>query len=134
MAATVLQLLVLKTSHVDSLRAFYECLGLQFATEKHGNGPLHFAAEIGTMVLEIYPLGQGESAQADATRLGFAIPQPELVLKALQELGVFPTTSAKRTEWGWRAVVRDPDGRAIELYWDSKQDAPTAATRVEQRG
>ncbi|MDF1663390.1 MAG: hypothetical protein P1V97_16580, partial [Planctomycetota bacterium] len=56
-----LSLLVLKTKQMLELKEFYERLGLQFVEEKHGRGPLHFAATLGSLVLEIYPLSDEES-------------------------------------------------------------------------
>jgi hypothetical protein len=44
MNAAKLNLLVLKTRQLDRLRAFYAALGLSFAEERHGEGPLHLAA------------------------------------------------------------------------------------------
>jgi len=49
-------------------------------------------------------------------RLGFSVPSLERVLEALQALGTAVVSQPKATAWGRRAVVQDPDGRAVELY------------------
>ena len=105
-----LSLLVLKTNQLDVLREFYARLGFVFQQEQHGRGPIHFSAPLGAGVLEIYPLPDGVVPDA-TTRLGFAVDDLPAALTELEE----PPT-AKKTAWGWRAVVRDPDGRAVELY------------------
>ncbi len=109
-----LKLIVLKTTQPDALRGFYTQLGFQFVEEQHGKGPVHFSAALGDGVLEIYPLP--DDAEADSTtRLGFAVEGIEAIVERLA--GTADVISKpKATEWGTRAVVRDPDGRSVELY------------------
>jgi hypothetical protein len=116
MAAPWLKLLVLKTRQVDRLRAFYQALGVGLAQERHGDGPAHYAGQVGDAVLEIYPL-LDEGGMADATtRLGFAVGRLAEAVQALRELGAVIASEPRQTAWGLRAVARDPDGRAVELY------------------
>lgn len=49
------EVLVLRSSDLQQLRSFFEGFGLRFAEEKHGSGPLHYVAQAGSRVLEIYP-------------------------------------------------------------------------------
>jgi len=105
-----LKLIVLKTTDIGLLRQFYTQLGFQFVEEQHGKGPVHCSASLGDGILEIYPLPDG--AEADlTTRLGFSVLDPNSVLTGLGDV-----SAPKQTDWGLRAVVRDPDGRAVELY------------------
>ncbi|GAA2894730.1 glyoxalase/bleomycin resistance/extradiol dioxygenase family protein [Streptosporangium fragile] len=89
-------LLVIYTTRVDECREFYASLGMDFRPERHGDGPLHHAAVLpdGT-VFEIYPAGAGR--ETGALRLGFAVEE-----------------SAGRP--AGRRVLRDPDGRAVEVH------------------
>jgi len=101
---------VLKTPDLERMRAFYEAIGIRFTEEQHGKGPVHYAGQLGDAVLELYPLL--DSAVADTTtRLGFGVDNLNDVLR---RLGL--ASEPQRTEWGPRAVVHDPDGRAVELY------------------
>ena len=107
-------LLVIKTHQLEPLRRFYETIGIAFTEEQHGKGPVHFAGQVGEMVLEIYPLST--NAEADTTtRLGFQVPALDAVLDGLTTQGAKVVTAAKETPWGYRAVVLDPDGRSVEL-------------------
>lgn len=115
MSKVSMRLLVLKTSQVDRLRAFYQALGLELAEERHGSGPTHFAGQVGDAILELYPLLDGDTADA-TTRLGFAVERLAEVVQALREAGTVIASEPRQTAWGLRAVVRDPDGRAVELY------------------
>jgi lactoylglutathione lyase len=115
MAGVLLRLLVLKTRQLDALRAFYGALGIELVEEKHGQGPIHYAGRLGDVVLEVYPLPEAHSADA-TTRLGFAVERLTEVVDTLQTLGAVIVTQPQETAWGRRALVRDPDGRAIELY------------------
>jgi lactoylglutathione lyase len=115
MAGVVLKLLVLKTPQVDKLRAFYQALGVELSEERHGKGPLHYAGRMGDAVLEVYPLAE-EIAPDAASRLGFAVGDVEAVMRSLREIGAPVVNPPQETAWGYRAVVRDPDERAVELY------------------
>jgi len=109
-----LSLLVLKTRQSERLRTFYAALGVAFATEQHGAGPIHVAGQIGDVVFEIYPLS-GDGPADSTTRLGFTVDDLGGLLVRLQALGVPVISPPRRSDWGLRAVVRDPDGRAVEL-------------------
>lgn len=101
-------LLVIRSSDIDRAAEFYAKLGLILKVEKHGSGPRHFAAEIGKTVLEIYPLGNRQPTTD--IRLGFLVTSLNAVLEY-----VGSTTEIVVTEYGYQAVVHDPDGHTIEL-------------------
>ena len=116
MAVSSLKLLVLRSPQLDRLRTFYRLLGIDFAEERHGSGPLHFAGRIGDTIFELYPLGS-EGGSADSTlRLGFSVTDLAETMRSLEATGVTIMSEPKPSAWGQRAVVRDPDGRAVELY------------------
>jgi lactoylglutathione lyase len=126
MADVSLTLLVLKTRQVEQLRAFYETLGVDLVEEQHGKGPVHFVGRAGAVVIEVYPLPDEGSlvdsstrlgfARVDSsTRLGFAVENVAEVIRVLEETGTKIVTPPKETAWGFQAVVKDPDGRSVEL-------------------
>ncbi len=121
MSDVSLSLLVLKTHQADGLRCFYGTLGIEFEQEQHEKGPVHFAGRIGHTVMEIYPLRIGEKADA-TTRLGFVVRDLNETLELLRKRQPSPIAELRKTEWGIRAVVRDPDGRTVELYDAPKPD------------
>jgi hypothetical protein len=108
-----LSLLVLRTTRMEPLRLFYTALGISFAEERHGTGPLHYAGRVGEAVLELYPLT--DEKPFENVRLGLTVPDLNAALHALANIGVSPERPPAVTEWGLRAVVRDPDDRAVEL-------------------
>jgi predicted enzyme related to lactoylglutathione lyase len=108
-----LNLLVLKTRQLEPMRAFYERLGIAFAREQHGDGPVHYAGRAGGVVLEIYPASDNGDT---GTRLGFSVAALQRVVDSLAASGARVQTPPQASAWGLRAVVRDPDGRAVELY------------------
>ena len=115
MADVSLMLLVLKTRQVKQLRLFYQTLGIEFAEEQHGKGPVHYAGRAGDVVIEVYPL-PADGTQVDSSiRLGFVVKDLAQVVQALQGIGTKIVTPPKETTWGLQAVVRDPVGRAVEL-------------------
>jgi predicted enzyme related to lactoylglutathione lyase len=109
-----LKLLVLQSPRMAIVRDFYTQFGLVFVEEQHGNGPVHFAAPFGEAVLEIYPLSEGNVADT-TTRLGFSVADMTDVFASIQSYGEI-VSAPKHTQWGARGVVRDPDGRTVELY------------------
>ncbi len=116
MSQVTFSLLVLKTRQVAKLRAFYETLGISLTEEKHGRGPAHLAGHAGDVAFELYELPDDGTAVDATTRLGFSVNTLVKVVDTLQSLGITIVSQPKSTEWGYRAVVRDPDGRAVELY------------------
>ncbi|HEY1067915.1 MAG TPA: hypothetical protein VGE52_17460 [Pirellulales bacterium] len=121
-----LSLLVLKTRRLAELRAFYAALGIEFVEERHGRGPLHYAGRLGDVIFEVYPL-PGESVLADGAarpaspadapsiRLGLIVDRLAETLALLRGLPGVVVGEPKTTEWGASVLVRDPDGRPVEL-------------------
>lgn len=116
MVVQALKLLVLRTSRLDESRRFYQALGINFAEERHGTGPLHYAGRAGETVLELYPL-PGDSAVVDSSlRLGFSVTGLAQTVLSLEAAGAAVIHKPRATPWGIQAVVRGPDDRAVELY------------------
>jgi len=110
MKSSSLHLVVLRTANLESLLKFYEAVGLTFVEEKHGNGPKHYACDLGSSVLELYP-AYDKVSSGSATMLGFTVNSIENVLSSLNA----SQTPVKNSSYGRRAVVYDPDGRMVEL-------------------
>jgi catechol 2,3-dioxygenase-like lactoylglutathione lyase family enzyme len=113
-----LTLIVLRAADLEATRAFYLALGLPLAEERHGNGPLHYSADLGGTVLEIYPGRPGSApdrGSGGATLHGFRVASLGAALAALEALGAPVVTPPRPSPWDLRAVVLDPDGRAVEL-------------------
>ncbi len=107
--AVKLNLLVLRTPRLEDLKSFYSALGARFESERHGNGPDHYAAMLGDLVLELYPALDG-TAPDSGLRLGVNVDDIGETLRLLGQ-----TATPRQTQWGLRALVRDPDGRTVEL-------------------
>ena len=107
-----LNLLVLRCRGVERSRAFYEIFGLSFAPHRHGSGPEHYAHEDGRGVLELYPASSPDAG--DATGLGFSAPNLSPLFDQFAALG-FEPTPIRDNPWGRSFVVRDPDGRRVEV-------------------
>lgn len=115
MADVSLTLLVLKTRQVEQLRLFYQTLGIALVEERHGTGPVHFAGRAGDVVIELYPMPDDSTPVDPSTRLGFVVDDVAAVIKALEGIGTKIVTPPKETAWGLQGVVKDPDGRSVEL-------------------
>ena len=106
-------LVVIKTYQVEATQQFYSSLGLHFEKHRHGKGPLHYAAELGQFVFEIYPLPDNLEIADTSTRLGFQVEQLDDLLTQLPLNQILK--EPHQSEWGYQAVVCDPDGRKVEL-------------------
>jgi lactoylglutathione lyase len=115
MAQVILTLLVLKTRQVEQLRMFYQTLGFDLVEEQHGKGSVHFAGRAGDTVIEVYPLPDDGSLVDSSIRLGFVVANVAEVIRALEGVGVTIVAPLKETTGGLRAVVKDPDGRSVEM-------------------
>lgn len=109
-----LNLVVLRSGSPDRAVAFYTCLGLDFASHRHGKGPEHWAAETLGGVFEIYPQTP-DGPSTLGTRIGFRVPSVDGAIASLSEFPVSVVSPAKDSEWGRRAVLVDPDGHKVEL-------------------
>lgn len=110
-----IRLIVIRTAEPEKLAEFYSWLGLEFEYHKHGNSPYHYAAMVGSMTLEIYPLTKSQVEADKYLRLGFAIDEFETKLELLKSKGLLINEPVS-TEFGYMTVISDLDGRKIELY------------------
>jgi len=118
MKTPAVSLIVLRTAKMESTLAFYCALGLEFAEERHGSGPLHFSSEVNGTVVEVYPGAEGSAPprqSGGATMLGFRVGSVDTTVTSLQQLGAQVVSTPKNSDFGRRAVVSDFDGRAIEI-------------------
>lgn len=111
-----IKLIVLRTGNLQELMSFYELLGLIFEYHKHGNSPYHYSTKVGDIILEIYPLANGQIDADKNLRLGFALDDFDNTINNLKKTGVKFYSEPCQTEFGFLGVVIDPDNRKIELY------------------
>lgn len=102
--APVANLLVIRSPDIHRAVEFYRCIGMTFDRHSHGNGPEHYASDLGGFVLEIYPQRKPDESTA-RTRFGFNVADVDSVVDRLRELKVTITTPPDDTERGRRAVV-----------------------------
>jgi hypothetical protein len=72
------------------------------------------------MVLELYPTLDG-AVPDPGLRLGLSVEDIEETLRSLGQ-----TATPQQTQWGLRALVRDPDGRTVELVQCRKAEGAYA--------
>ena len=89
--------------------------------ERHDDGPLHYACELGPVHFAIYPAetpdngAHPERLSPGGTQVGFQVDSVEAAFEAAVALGARVMFEPDDYPWGRRAVVEDPDGRAVEL-------------------
>ena len=105
-----LNLLVLRCRNIEVSKAFYSGIGLAFSAEKLGSGPMHYAAELDHVVLEIYPLRENEIP--DSSRLGFCCGSFTEISEAVR---ITATQPPLERDGKLIIVVQDPDGRKVEI-------------------
>ena len=108
-------LIVIRTDKPKELSKFYEILGMNFNYHRHGKGPWHYSAQIGKTVLEIYPLLKNQESPDISLRLGFSIESLDEIIGKLQKINAEIIQEPKISEWGYVAIIKDLDGRKIEL-------------------
>ena len=112
MAFPLLKLIVLRTHRLEEVKKFYESLGIEFVKEKHAQGQPHYAGAIGAAVLELYPLPKDAPDPDKSVRLGFVVPNLGAIANELGSTGIRIGPSQRNTP---AVVIKDPDGRVIEL-------------------
>lgn len=109
----ILNLIVIRTSDMSKLVNFYQILGLEFDYHKHEQGVYHYVTKINETVFEIYPLLKSQTEADISTRLGFKISNFE---EKIALLCGFIVSKPMATEFGMCAILKDPDGRKVEIY------------------
>ncbi|MCA9176466.1 MAG: hypothetical protein KDB14_18390 [Planctomycetales bacterium] len=112
--AAALHLLVIRSLAPDRTVQFYEQLGLTFCREQHGSGPVHWSTNLADTLLEVYP-AQSEQEVDRSTRLGLRLADVESTATELRQCDVVVVSEPRETSRGLCAVVKDPDGRSVEL-------------------
>jgi lactoylglutathione lyase len=117
-----LSLVVLQSADIEAAKVFYSRLGMSFVQEQYGQGPRHYSAILGPLVLEIYPCQ--ENNMPTPVRIGFHVARLDEILESLRVNGTRIIRPAQDSPWGRRAVVEDPDGNRVELA--SASPTPTS--------
>ena len=110
---------VLYAKDLETTSEFYRTIGVPLEREDHGEGPIHFAAELGPVHFAVYPASSGGPASvrrsAGDSFHGFFVDSLERVQSALEMSGAPQIAGHEVMPWGCRIVAQDPDGRAIEI-------------------
>jgi catechol 2,3-dioxygenase-like lactoylglutathione lyase family enzyme len=114
MSDIALNLFVLRTPNLVRAVDFYTRLGLEFVQHRHGKGPEHYSSELDGTVFELYPQA-ADAPSTLGTRIGFRVSSIESILEALHDYPGAVVSPLRKSEWGLRAVLADPDGHRIEL-------------------
>ena len=101
--------------------AFYRAIGVPLQEERHGaDGPLHHACDLDGVHIAVFAApGQGEApgiGQPGGSFAGFAVESVEAAVEAAVGVGATVLQAPDDYPWGRRAVLRDPDGRPVEVF------------------
>ena len=111
--------LVLYAGDPTATAAFYSALGLELEHEDHGEGPVHFAVELGQVHFAIYPAeapGRALERRSGGSLFpGFYVASLDRTAQALAQAGAPVLTGHQQMPWGCRIVAEDPDGRTVEI-------------------
>ena len=110
-----ISLLVIRTTAPKELSKFYTALGIEFDYHRHGKGSWHYSSEIDGLVFEIYPLLKNQEVSDQSLRLGFKVEKLDELIQNLKSKNVEIVNEPKSSEWGYFAIIKDLDGRKIEL-------------------
>ncbi len=110
-----LNLIVIRTEIPEKLSEFYEKLGIKFSYHQHENGPFHYSADLDGLVFEIYPFLKRQSEADKSLRLGFSVKKLDILIESLKDENIEIVSNPTKSEFGYFAVIKDLDGRKIEL-------------------
>jgi lactoylglutathione lyase len=112
--------LVLFTSRVDDVVAFYRAIGLPLEEEAHDDGPVHHACDVAGVHVAVFSAASGDRAPglgtSGATFAGFAVESVARAVDAARAAGGVVLQEPAEYPWGLRAVLEDPDGRPVEVF------------------
>src|SRR5262245_54062953 len=98
MTAAELNLIVIRSADLQRAEEFYGALGISFSRERHENEPEHLAAQVGGIVLEIYPKGTGDGTAK--VRLGFRVESIASAIERVEQAGGTIVSHPQTTQWG----------------------------------
>lgn len=114
-----INLIVIRTDKPKELSEFYMQIGMKFEYHQHGKGSWHYSTEIEETIFEIYPLLKNQEVPDKSLRIGFQIKDLDnLIINLiinLKKKKVEIFKEPKDSEYGYFAVIKDLDGRKIEL-------------------
>ena len=110
-----LSLIAIRSDKPKELSELYELFGLNCEYHRHGKRTLHYSTEIGGIVFEIYPLTKNQENRDKTLRLGFTIDNLDATIEILKTRNVKIVREPKESELGYVSIVKDLDGRRIEL-------------------
>ncbi len=114
--------MVLFAADLERTVDFYRLLGIPLEHERHEDGPAHAASKVGAVHVAVYQAEPARPAgpvpgfrQTGSTFTGFYVDSLDDTVAALAGWGAPVLTAHEVRPWGCRAVVTDPDGRAVEI-------------------
>ncbi|HEY1920502.1 MAG TPA: VOC family protein [Streptosporangiaceae bacterium] len=111
--------LVLFATDPATTATFYRAVGLDLEDEDHGEGPVHFATELGPVHFAIYPAEApgvaAERRSGGSVFPGFYVESLDQAAQSLAQANATMLTGHEQMPWGCRLVAEDPDGRAVEI-------------------
>jgi lactoylglutathione lyase len=111
--------LVIYAADAARTAAFYRAVGVDLEDEDHGEGPVHFAVDLGGVHFAVYPAqapGRAPARRAGGASFpGFYVTSLDQVTAALADLGAQVLQSHQEMPWGCRILAEDPDGRPVEV-------------------
>ena len=113
MVAQSFNLLVLKAINPKNLAKSWSTFGLEFVEESHDEGPVHYACNVGSIVLEIYPR-ETQEASTQGVRFGIIVDDLRDIVSNLPN-DMTLLEPVRSFDFGRRAVILDSEGHKIEL-------------------
>lgn len=111
--------LIIFTDKLEAVVEFYSAIGVPLELEQHGDGPVHYACDLGLTHFAVFRSGPGEAAEfrsGGSSFAGFTVNSLEAALDAARSVKAEVVQPPTEYPWGWRALVKDPDGRVVELF------------------
>ncbi|NEP01535.1 MAG: hypothetical protein F6K58_23335 [Symploca sp. SIO2E9] len=96
---------------------FYSKIGFNVQKHKHGDGDQHFVCKSGDTLLEIYPLPSSDNQNVTKNiKIGFKVASHETILNQGEFFRQYLYLPPRKTEWGRKMSLIDPDGHIIDLF------------------
>jgi predicted enzyme related to lactoylglutathione lyase len=118
-AVSDLGALIIFTDNLEAVVEFYSAIGVPLELEQHGDGPVHYACDLGLTHFAVFHGGPGAAPEfrlGGSSFAGFTVNSLEAALGAAKAVKAEVVQEPTEYPWGWRALVKDPDGRVVELF------------------
>ena len=108
--------ITIKTSQLESMRRFYEILGVEFQMIQVDKGGRLLRGQLSALTLNLLEASAGNAAPSPQLQFSVSVSKDlQQICQELQDQGFQLILDPQKTLLGFQAIALDPDQHAVEI-------------------